>query len=116
MTCGDEPIYDRSQAIQLLGGDEVLFGEIAAVFRAECEGHCRALETALASGNAVDLRLEAHTVKSVLASFACEAGRDLARRLELLTAEGSLDGADGMTAELVSVMRRLAGGLETEIS
>lgn len=116
MTCGDDPVYDRSRAIQQLDGDEALFGEIAAVFRAECEGYCRALETALASGNVVDLRREAHTVKSVLASFACEAGRELARRLELLTAEGSLDGAAGITAELVWAMRRLAGVLETEIS
>jgi len=114
MTFGNQPVYDRSLAIQQLNGDETLFVEIAAVFRAECEGYCTALASALASGDASELRREAHTVKSMLASFACEVGRDRALRLEQLAAEGSFDGAAGLTAELVSAMRSLAEALETE--
>ena len=46
----DDPVYDRSLAISQLAGDETLFSAIAAVFVAECEGYCAALEAALAKG------------------------------------------------------------------
>lgn len=110
----DESLYDRTMAINQLAGDEALFAAIAGVFVAECGGYCAALEAALASGNLADLRREAHTVKSMLASFACEGGRELAQQLENLAASGILDGAREMTAELVLVMKRLAGALEQE--
>lgn len=110
----DEPLYDRAAAIGQLAGDESLFAAIAGVFVAECDGYCAALEAALASGNLADLRREAHTVKSMLASFACESGRALAQRLENLAASGRLDDAPGMTAELMSVMKRLSRALEQE--
>ena len=109
----DDPVYDRSLAISQLAGDETLFSAIAAVFVAECEGYCAALEAALASANSVDLRREAHTAKSMLASFSCESGRVLAQRLENLAASGSLDGASEMTAAVIAVMRRLASALES---
>lgn len=110
----DESLYDKARAIEQLAGDEALFAAIAGVFVAECGGYCTALEAALASGSLADLRREAHTVKSTLASFACEGGRVIAQRLESLAASGSLIGAPEMTAELTSVMKRLAGALEQE--
>ena len=114
MTRVVDPVYDRSLAIDQLAGDEPLFSAIAAVFVAECDSYCAALEAALASGNLVDLRREAHSAKSTLASFGCESGRTLAQRLENLAASGLLDGVPKMTAELVAVMRRLASALETD--
>lgn len=85
----DDPVYDRSLAISQLAGDETLFSAIAAVFVAECEGYCAALEAALASANSVDLRREAHTAKSMLASFlakAAEYSRSVWRTLRLRAA------------------------------
>ena len=110
----NEQVYDRSLAIEQLAGDESLFSAIAGVFVAECESYCAALEVALASGNLVDLRREAHSAKSTLASFGCESGRTLAQRLENLAASGHLDGIPEMTVALVTVMRRLAIALETD--
>ena len=110
----NEPLYDRARAIEQLAGDEALFAAIAGVFVGECGGYCAALETALASGNLADLRREAHSVKSTLASFACEGGRALAQHLESLAASGLPNGAPEVTAELVSVMKRLAGALEKD--
>lgn len=114
MTGGDGAVYDRGKALEQLGGDEALFGDVSAVFIAECESYCTALEAVLADGDVAMLRLEAHTVKSVLASFACEAGRELAQRLEHLAASGSIEGADSMTSDLVAAMRRLAVALKKE--
>lgn len=114
MIC-DGTVYDRAKALEQLGGDESLFAEISAVFIGECEGYCSAVESVLAEGDVTAVQREAHTVKSVLASFACEAGRELAARLEQLAASGRLDGADAMAAELAAAMRRLKTVLEKDM-
>ena len=111
----DVPVYDRNRALEQLDGDAALLAEISAVFVAECDTSCCALEAALDSGDAVELRREAHTVKSTLATFASEGGRVLASELEARAATGVLEGAPGMVAELVLEIRRLAGALETEV-
>jgi HPt (histidine-containing phosphotransfer) domain-containing protein len=108
------PLYDREKALAQIDGDAALFAEIAAVLAAEGESYCAALETALASGDTAGLRREAHTVKSVLASFACEGGRELAWRLEEQAASGSLDGAPERVAELVAVVRQLMAELAAQ--
>ena len=108
------PLYDREKALAQIDGDVALFAEIVAVLAAEGDNYCAALETALASGDTAELQREAHTVKSVLASFACERGRELAWRLDELAASGSLDGAPQQLAELVSVLRRLMAELAAD--
>jgi HPt (histidine-containing phosphotransfer) domain-containing protein len=109
-------VYDRAQALERLAGDAALFAEMAGMFVAESETYCRALESALASGDAACLRREAHTVKSLLATFSYEAGRELALRLEHLASSGSLDGAAALTAEVVAAVRRLGVALAGESS
>ena len=111
---GDDPLYDREKALAQIDGDAALFAEIAAVLAAEGEAYCAALEAALVSGDPAELRREAHTVKSVLASFACERGREIAWQLEEQAASGSLDGAPQQVAALVSVLRRLMAELAAD--
>lgn len=108
---GSGPLYDREKALAQLDGDADLFAEIVAVLAAEGEAYCAALDVALASGDAAELRRQAHTVKSVLASFACERGRELAWRLEEQAASGDLDGASEKVAELGTVIRQLVAEL-----
>ena len=114
MTGSDERMYDRNRAIAQPDGDAALFAEICALFVAECDTYCSALESALASGDAPTLRREAHTLKSLFASFACEAGRELALRLEQHAAAGELEGAGERVAALVSEAKRLAAALERD--
>ena len=103
----EPPIYDRTEALARLDGDTSLFSEMAGIFVAENDAYCRALEDALAAGDAPALRREAHTVKSLFATFSYEAGRELAMRLEHLAATGSLDGAEVLTKEVVAAVKRL---------
>jgi HPt (histidine-containing phosphotransfer) domain-containing protein len=107
-------VYDKAQALERLAGDAQLFAEMAGMFVADSESYCQALEKALASGDASALSREAHTVKSLLATFAYEAGRQAAMRLEYLAASGSLDGAAALTAEVVAAVRRLRVALAVE--
>ena len=109
-------VYDKDQAPRAGSGNAALFAEMADMFVAESETYCQALESALASGDAAALRREAHTVKSLLATFAYEAGRELALRLEQLAASGSLDGAAALTVEVVTAVRRLREAFAGESS
>ena len=109
-------IYNHAEAVERLGGDEELFSSVAGLFVAESEGYCGALEAALASVDVAALRREAHTVKSMLATFSCETGRELAQRLEHLAASGSLEGADILTAAVIDAVRRLVEVLPKEAS
>lgn len=111
MAGSEAPLYDRNAAIAQLDGDAGLFAEIATVFVAESETYCRALEAALVSGNAVELRREAHTLKSMLATFAYETARARAQQLEHLAAAGDFAGVPARVAELTSAIRGLAVAL-----
>jgi HPt (histidine-containing phosphotransfer) domain-containing protein len=109
-----EPVFDRAEAIARLDGNEELFAEMARMFLVEHAAYAAALKDALASRDAASLRREAHTAKSLLATFSCNAGRDLALRLELLAASGNIEGAAALTAEVVASMERLAAALRTD--
>ncbi len=112
---GDESrIYNRAEALARLDGDEALFVEMAGMFIAECDTYCAALSDAMAAQDTAQLRREAHTVKSLLATFSFESGRLVAQQLEHLAAGGSLEGAEMLTRDLVAATRQLASALSAE--
>ena len=108
--------YNRADALERLGGDESIFAEVAKLFVSESANYCTALEEAMASGEVGVLRREAHTVKSMLATFSFESGRKLAEQLEHLAAAGSLDGAQTLTVQLVAAVQWLAAELQREMA
>lgn len=108
-------LYNRAEALERLDGDLALFGTLAEMFVAESDGYCEALRTALADADPTVLRREAHTVKSMLATFSYAAGTDIAMQLEQLAAQGRLDGADGLTKRLIEAVQRLAEQLAKDL-
>lgn len=108
-------LYDRAEALDRLDGDEELFGSLAELFVAESAGYCSALEAALAAADMAALRREAHTTKSILATFSYETGRLVAMQLERLAAGGSLDGAEVLTVQVIAAVKRLADELVKEL-
>lgn len=109
-------LYDRSEALERLDGDVELFGTLAEMFVAESDDYCKALTTALADADPAALRREAHTAKSMLATFSYCAGTDLAMQLEQLAATGRLDGADALTTRVVEAVQRLAEQLVKDLA
>jgi HPt (histidine-containing phosphotransfer) domain-containing protein len=105
-------VFDRAQALERLGGDEELLDSVASLFVEESTIYRRALGDALDSGDPATVQREAHTVKSVFATFSFESGRELAFRLEQLAAAGNLNGADVLTAELLAAIDVLAAALK----
>ena len=104
-------LFNRADALALLDGDEDLFASIVELFVQESETYCAGLESSLAANDAAALRREAHTVKSMLATFCCEAGRALAMQLEHQAATGNIDGVGELTRQVVSAVRALASEL-----
>lgn len=109
-------IYDKNEALQRLEGDEELFADMAKMFVDDTDAYCAALEEALKSGDAAAVRREAHTLKSLLATFSYEAGRMLAEHLEHLVAGGSLDSAPALVKEVLAATRRLSEALANDIA
>lgn len=107
-------VFDRAQALERLGGDEELLSTVSSLFVEESVAYRKALADALASGDSLALRREAHTVKSLFATFSFDTGRELAVRLEQLAGSGQLDRHDGaaaLTAEVIAAIETLAAAL-----
>lgn len=82
---------DKSAILENLGDDEELFAEMAQMFIEESAAYRQNLLTALASGKPEAVRGEAHTLKSLLATFADTEGRALAIAIELQAKNGEID-------------------------
>ena len=106
--------YNRAQALERLGGDEDIFAEVANLFVAESDNYCQALMDALASGDAGVLRREAHTIKSMLATFSFASGRARALALEQAAAAGDLADAPALAAAVDADIALLAKALADE--
>jgi HPt (histidine-containing phosphotransfer) domain-containing protein len=86
------------------------------MFVADCASYCNALTQAMAAADAPTLQREAHTIKSLLATFSEDEGTALAQQLEDRAKRGNLAGADEMAAALVLAVKGLAEALAGEIT
>ncbi|MEN9481354.1 MAG: hypothetical protein RLZZ298_2749 [Pseudomonadota bacterium] len=86
----DKPL-DLASALNEIG-DIQLFTKMAAMFLAEWDDHIERVKHAVESSDVQDLRMQAHTLKSLLAMFHAETARRFA--VELENAATSLEGVD----------------------
>jgi two-component system, sensor histidine kinase and response regulator len=111
---GDAVHLDLARAQQDIG-DVELFATMAGMFVAEWDEHLGRLSKALAAHDPHELRMHAHTLKSLLAMFHCEAGRRHAMALEhaVVSVEHVDWGAcQGMCAALLEEMAVIRPMLE----
>jgi HPt (histidine-containing phosphotransfer) domain-containing protein len=87
---------DVSKLLDQTGGDRALVGEIIDMYIEDRPKILEDLERALGKGDAATLELEAHRLRSTLATLAADRAADLARGLEQMGREGDLSGADGV--------------------
>lgn len=107
---------DKSLILERLGGDDDLLVTMSDIFVQESEEYCRNLDQAQQTGDAAALRREAHTVKSLLATFVDDDGTALALQIEQQAkAEqfaGLAEKVEALKArvrEVVTVVRRELG-------
>jgi HPt (histidine-containing phosphotransfer) domain-containing protein len=107
-----EDILDRSEALERVGGDTALLGELIELFLAESVQLRRDLAEALRAGDASKLGRTAHTLKGAVSTFGAHAAREAAERLERLGRAGELADAAGAVTHLESELERLGPALE----
>ncbi|MGE5386592.1 MAG: Hpt domain-containing protein [Betaproteobacteria bacterium] len=105
---------DRTTILGRLGGDEELLGTMADMYLQEYENYCQGLRAAVQSGDAKLLQREAHTLKSLMATFADEPGSALALEIQMQAESGQLAGVEAKAEALEAAIRRMAAILEAE--
>jgi PAS domain S-box-containing protein len=91
---------DREAALELMGGDAQLLGDVMRLFLADCPSRLAAIEAAVAARDADRIRREAHGLKGASGNLAAATLVDAARTLEKIGAEHRLEEADGAWVHL----------------
>ena len=110
----DAYVLDKHDILERLGGDEEIFTMMLDMYLQDVENNCATLADALASGEALVLQREAHTVKGLLATFSDNAGAAAAFDLEQKAKLGDLSGLAGQVAALQARLREVADVLKRE--
>jgi PAS domain S-box-containing protein len=104
-------VFNRQVALTRVGGDEELLRELTEVFLADCPKWLNDLRKAAASGNAVDLRRAAHTIKGAVGYFGADEAGAAADRLQELGRAGDVAAAVAVVPELEHALERLTAAL-----
>lgn len=110
----DAQIFDRDAALQSLGDHELLVNMANMLLR-EWDEHLSRLRQAVTDGEPAELRMQAHTLKSLLAIFHAERARRVALELEKSAqAAGNETGllSRGLFEELLAEMAALKPEIE----
>ncbi|HZX31190.1 MAG TPA: Hpt domain-containing protein [Rhodocyclaceae bacterium] len=107
---------DKTLILERLGGDLDLFGVMADMYLQDWGNYSRQIGEALAAANGPVLARHAHTIKSLLATFADQTGAALAARTEMRAKEGRIEELSGPVAEIQERLRLVAVALEKELA
>jgi CheY-like chemotaxis protein len=102
-----EPDFDRKEALERVGGDEQLLGELLHLFQTDAPKWLADLRSAIDRGDAAQLRRAAHTIKGGASNLGARQTWTAAARLEELARTGSWDGVEAARAELEGALARL---------
>ena len=103
----------RESLEKLTGGDKEFMAEIIDTFLEDAPDLVANMRKGVDQGNAADLRLAAHSLKSNSADFGAETLRELCKQAELLGKLGELDGADSLVSRAASEYAAVATALKT---
>ena len=112
----DAPLsFDRSAALERLGGDEELFAEVAELFRSDGPKLLGEIRGAIAAGDAATLKRAAHGLKGAAGYVGGTSVASAARRLEWIGTEGELTLAAKAFRALETEVDRLVADLAMAI-
>ena len=101
------PALDVDAALEYVGGDRELLGELLTVFSEDAPGHLETLGRALDQSNPGDLMKAAHALKGSLWAIGARNAAALAADLERIGRDGGLDGALPLRARLEHEVTRV---------
>ncbi|KAB2917437.1 MAG: Hpt domain-containing protein [Dechloromonas sp.] len=107
----DAFVLNRQDILERLGGDEEIYSMMLDMYVQDVDENCANLMAAIASGQAAEIRREAHTVKGLLATFSDDSGAAKAFAVEQQAKAGDLGGLAEAAAVLAARMREVAAVL-----
>jgi CheY-like chemotaxis protein/HPt (histidine-containing phosphotransfer) domain-containing protein len=93
-----EPVFDRKELIDRLGGREEMLGHFIDMFCRNAAGYMELLASAVQQGDLEQMRIQAHTIKGA-------AGNISARRLRQTAAEMEAHAREGRFAEASALLQ-----------
>lgn len=106
------PLYwNRSAALEIVGGDELLLDEVVQMFLVESPRLVRQIERALLHHDLPTLELAAHSLKGELGYLAVPAASEAAQKLENAGQTGDLQDVEDAFAELRALLEGLWSAL-----
>jgi HPt (histidine-containing phosphotransfer) domain-containing protein len=93
-------------ALRTVAGDAALLAELAAIFAGDAPLRVAALEAAVASGDGLRARDEAHALKGAAASLGAVRVQGLAADIEARAGDGSREGLRDLVAALAREVAR----------
>lgn len=103
---------NRAAALEQVGGDARLLGELAGIFLEHYPGWMQDLRQAIAAGNATAVRRIGHTLKGALVQLGATAACDEASKAEASASSGDMPAAEEARARLEATLERLRPALE----
>lgn len=111
-TSSQPPLFGRDDALNMLGGDEGLLGEVVNIAREELPRQVASLKTALEAEDASTARRHAHTLKGTVATLGAVQVKESAFEAECAARDGSVGAALQVFPTLDSLVRRLVAELD----
>lgn len=109
-------VFDRATLLDRVGGNAATVEKLIAIFRKRAPHHGAAIEGAFAMKNAEQLRFEAHALRGAAADMSAGNVSSLAGRIEKAAADGALESAAPLIAQLHEELERLRRELDAPSS
>lgn len=109
---GSEDLWNLEQALKLVGGDQDLLTQMVHLFLERSEMMVDRIESALQTGNAVEVNESAHAFKGAVNHFCAQPLILLAKKIELKGKLDDLSGTTPLLAELQQECDKLCRSLQ----
>ncbi len=111
----DEIVFDKDEALNIIGGDEELLGEIVEIFILDVPQQMSDIQNAVNSRNGDALEKSSHKLKGAVSNFGQNATFKTALKLETIGKETILNGVDEIYGTLVKDVENLVNRLKEYI-
>jgi HPt (histidine-containing phosphotransfer) domain-containing protein len=112
---GDEDAIDWMRAVEKLGGDEFLLGELAAIFLDAYPEMLSEVRTALEQDDAPALQRAAHRLRGSVGNFVARRAIACSERIEEIAETGSLTEAADAVTQLEASLAQMRIALERRV-
>jgi two-component system sensor histidine kinase/response regulator len=110
-----EQVFDKTKALENLGGDMDLLKEIIEIFLDDFPNQMKQIREGILTGDAEAVEHAAHSLKGSVANFAAKRAYDAAYRLEVLGREGNLEETNEALGDLEKEIEEMKDALDAAV-